>query len=711
MASVAFARELPVGESVYEMQEPTGATTAPLAVYCYRAANWAPGRPIVFVFHGMNRNADDYRASWERFADEDGLLIVCPEFTDAKYPGSRYYNIGNLMDKTNGKGNLQPKDEWVFPVVDRVIRDVKERMGAASSPVAVFGHSAGAQMVHRYALFGGPTEANLIMPANAGWYTMPDENVTVGANYTVEWPGNGSKETPYLIYTTEQLDLLSTRVNGENSATYNTKYYKLMASIAYDDAVANNFTAIGTTIQNQFDHNFNGHFDGQGHTISGINSVSQWVYYNGLFGALESDAEVKDVTLANSTIGDGERAGGIAGWNKGTITGCRVISDVIINGDSPISYVHGGIVGANEGTVSRCTFTGSLTRTFSNPDPESIMYVYSYGGIVGINNENATLSDNFVASAVIPTTMHGYGAIAGLQRGTLTHNYYAACTVASTADATDVGCSSVSGTTITHGDVTENDGAVPGNVRTIAAPTDWNSQSPDGWAFIASPLYDDVNPQASDTVEMIFNGTDYDLYRLNPGTARWENWKTDENNNNAAPGFYLENGRSYLYATQTEKTVKFKGNADAFNLSDTTEVELGQGFNLVGNPFPRAAWIDKPYYTLNSNGSIVLTDPESTSTPISPCYGVVVEAQSDDETVTFSTTAPSTSGAVPNNGSIQMTLAQAVSTRGSASMKTLQHLPAARRRGIRHRLQRQARRDAPQLQGQREWHLHPYHQP
>ncbi len=176
-ASVAFARELPVGESIYEMEEPTGATSAPISVYCYRSASWAPGRPIVFVFHGMNRNADDYRASWEGFADTDGLLIVCPEFTDSKYPGSRYYNTGNIMDKTNGKGHLQPKDEWVFPVVDRVIRDVKERMGAGNSPVAVFGHSAGAQMVHRYALFGGPTEAALIMPANAGWYTMPDENV------------------------------------------------------------------------------------------------------------------------------------------------------------------------------------------------------------------------------------------------------------------------------------------------------------------------------------------------------------------------------------------------------------------------------------------------------------------------------------------------------------------------------------------------------
>ncbi len=495
--------------------------------------------------------------------------------------------------------------------------------------------------------------------------TMPDENVIVGANYTVEWPGNGREETPYLIYTTEQLDLLSTRVNGENSATYNTKYYKLMASIAYDDAVANNFTAIGTAIQNQFDHNFNGHFDGQGHTISGINSVL--AAYNGLFGHTGSGAEVMNVNLANSSIGDGERTGGIVGLNEGTVKECHVSSSVIVNGNAQTSYLHGGIVGYNMGIVSRCVFAGTLTKTFSIPNEAAPYY---YGGITGFNIQAAELSDNLVIGATIPSTPC-YGAVAGGGNGTLTRNYYSACSVNGIDNATNVGCSSLSSTAITHGDVTENDGAVPGNVRTIAAPTDWNSQSPDGWAFIASPLYDDVNPQASDTVEMIFNGTDYDLYRLNPGTARWENWKTDENNNNAAPGFYLENGRSYLYATQTEKTVKFKGNADAFNLSDTTEVELGQGFNLVGNPFPRAAWIDKPYYTLNSNGSIVLTDPESTSTPISPCYGVVVEAQSDDETVTFSTTAPSTSGAVPNNGSIQMTLAQAVSTRGSASMKTL----------------------------------------
>lgn len=177
MPSWVAAEELPVGESVYTMTEATGATNAPVSIYCYRAASWTVGRPIVFVFHGMNRNAVDYRAGWEDLADQDGLLVVCPEFTEAKYPGSRYYNTGNIMDKTNGKGQLQSKDKWVFPAIDRIIRDVKTRMGADSSPVAIFGHSAGAQMVHRYALFGGSSEAALIMPANAGWYTMPNINV------------------------------------------------------------------------------------------------------------------------------------------------------------------------------------------------------------------------------------------------------------------------------------------------------------------------------------------------------------------------------------------------------------------------------------------------------------------------------------------------------------------------------------------------------
>ena len=169
---------LPVGVSDYGLVEKTGVTSDPIRIYAYRSAGWKPGKVIVVVFHGTKRNAKNYRSGWVGPADDNNLLIICPEFTQAKYPGTRYYNTGNIMDRLNGKGKLQPKKRWVFPAIDRIISDIKTRAGAHESPVVIFGHSAGAQMVHRYAIFGGRTDAGLIMPANAGWYTMPDTKVS-----------------------------------------------------------------------------------------------------------------------------------------------------------------------------------------------------------------------------------------------------------------------------------------------------------------------------------------------------------------------------------------------------------------------------------------------------------------------------------------------------------------------------------------------------
>ena len=313
---------------------------------------------------------------------------------------------------------------------------------------------------------GGYTPSAGTIAGNTNPYTltMPDENVIISANLVAdEWDGDGSEEHPYLIYNSAQLDLLSTRVNGENSNNYNDKYYKLMADIEYDANVADNFTAIGTTIQNQFSHEFNGHFDGQNHTISGINSYDSWVYYNGLFGHLGSGAEVKNVVIDNTTIGDGERSGGIAGINEGTITNCHVTSDVTIKGDAQSSFYHGGIAGYNQGTVSQCSFAGTLTKTFTDPD-NSGFTAYCYGGITGFNSETANLSDNLVIGATIPRTMHMYGSVAGYNGGNLARNYYVGCTVDGTANAIGVGCFN---SDFILCDITDNDGAVPGYFLTL----------------------------------------------------------------------------------------------------------------------------------------------------------------------------------------------------------------------------------------------------
>ena len=53
-----FAESLPVGTSSYIIEESTGVTKDPVRVYAYRSAGWQPGKVIVFVFHGMNRNPE-----------------------------------------------------------------------------------------------------------------------------------------------------------------------------------------------------------------------------------------------------------------------------------------------------------------------------------------------------------------------------------------------------------------------------------------------------------------------------------------------------------------------------------------------------------------------------------------------------------------------------------------------------------------------------
>lgn len=176
----AFAESLPVGESSYLLEESAGVNDDPIRIFTYRSAGWQPGDMIVFVFHGMNRNAEDYLAGWIPHADENNLLVICPKFTKEKYPESRYYHTGNIMDRTDGKGRLQPMDKWVFLAADRLISEVKARTEAYESPVVIFGHSAGGQFVHRYAFFGGSPDVVLLIPSNGGVYTMPD--------YTIPFP-------------------------------------------------------------------------------------------------------------------------------------------------------------------------------------------------------------------------------------------------------------------------------------------------------------------------------------------------------------------------------------------------------------------------------------------------------------------------------------------------------------------------------------------
>ena len=116
--------------------------------------------------HGANRNADDYRDNWIALAEHYGLRVYAPEFTQDAFPGAASYNLG-------GVGRDGPSS---YAAIEPLFTAITQR-GAASGYV-LFGHSAGAQFVHRALLFEDLPHLLTAYSANAGWYTLPDRNET-----------------------------------------------------------------------------------------------------------------------------------------------------------------------------------------------------------------------------------------------------------------------------------------------------------------------------------------------------------------------------------------------------------------------------------------------------------------------------------------------------------------------------------------------------
>ena len=167
------AQPVPVGESISYMPEQEGATHDPLRLFYYRPLHWREDRPVFIAFHGFGRKADRFCEALRSLAEEKNALVVCPEFSEKKFPGCCRYQEGNMTDKDGVGGAILPKEEWTFSVADRMIEEVRNRT-QTKGKLILFGHSAGGQFLHRRSLFGGEEQADVAAIANAGWFTMPD---------------------------------------------------------------------------------------------------------------------------------------------------------------------------------------------------------------------------------------------------------------------------------------------------------------------------------------------------------------------------------------------------------------------------------------------------------------------------------------------------------------------------------------------------------
>ena len=182
-----------------------------------------------------------------------------------------------------------------------------------------------------------------------------------------------SSNKPYIINSPEGLQLLATYVNSGTicyvqSSYYNDvfyvykdKYFKLNYDIAFNSNIVNNFTPIGGKFSNNY-YAFCGSFDGDGHTISGINIYNNEKSFAGIFGYIESGASISNVTLINASISGKEYIGGIAGNNKGgSISNCLVANTTITNSITGNRYI-GAITGLNSGTLYYNYYGNSIVK-------------------------------------------------------------------------------------------------------------------------------------------------------------------------------------------------------------------------------------------------------------------------------------------------------------------------------------------------------------
>lgn len=137
-------------------------------VFTYRPGD-CEAAGLLIVFHGMSRNADDYRDHARGIADRHCWVVFAPRFDAERFSIWRYHGGGVVSES-----GPQPPELWTVHLVAPLVAWARRSAAAPSLPVYLFGHSAGAQFLSRTAAFAALPGVRRIVIANPSTWVMPD---------------------------------------------------------------------------------------------------------------------------------------------------------------------------------------------------------------------------------------------------------------------------------------------------------------------------------------------------------------------------------------------------------------------------------------------------------------------------------------------------------------------------------------------------------
>jgi pimeloyl-ACP methyl ester carboxylesterase len=173
--ATAFVAAQPLPKGPGKIECPNA--TEPIAAFTYKPPTYRDG-PLLVVFHGVARNAEDYRNFAITMAERFGAIVVAPLFDAERFPSTRYQR-GGIVTKD---GAAAPPEQWTYAVVPKIVAHVRSLENKPALPYYLIGHSAGGQFLVRMAAFL-PGDARRIVAANPGSELFPTRDQEFGYGF------------------------------------------------------------------------------------------------------------------------------------------------------------------------------------------------------------------------------------------------------------------------------------------------------------------------------------------------------------------------------------------------------------------------------------------------------------------------------------------------------------------------------------------------
>lgn len=140
---------------------------------------------VLFAMHGADRDGAVNRMIWKDFAEVDGFVVIAPEYAKPQFTENDY-QFGGIF---SADGELKPQEQWTYSTIEAIFDLFRSQTGSRAEVYDMWGHSAGGQFTHRFALAMPQARLAMAVAANPGTWTFPYlDGLKAASGKVYGWP-------------------------------------------------------------------------------------------------------------------------------------------------------------------------------------------------------------------------------------------------------------------------------------------------------------------------------------------------------------------------------------------------------------------------------------------------------------------------------------------------------------------------------------------